>query len=223
MFVVDCVVGSGRRYGEMLSNAAESFNNWIREVCHLPIAQLVDANGGQTMEQMSKRRVKGNKWVGHLCPKMEKKLEAEYKTSRPWIVSQANENVYDVHSHPSVLVDVNRRTCSCCQWQVNGFPCSYAVISFRNSGRNISDSIEPYYHVSEFKASYFESIHPIPTIEKPIATHTDYLIAPPVVKRPPGRPKRKGIPSRGEVVQRIRCGRCGKMGNHNKKTCKEPI
>lgn len=106
---------------------------------------------------------------------------------------------------------------------MNGFPCSHAVVSFRNSERNIYDSIEPYHHVSKFKASYSESIHPIPTVEKPVATPTDYLIAPPVVKRPLGRPKRKRIPSRGEVVQRIRCGRCGKMGNHNRKTCKEPI
>ncbi|KAL7190406.1 hypothetical protein ACSBR2_022642 [Camellia fascicularis] len=104
--------------------------------------------GGQTMEQMSKCRVKGNKWVDQLCPKMEKKLEAEYK------------------------------------------PAGHGL-------RNIYDSIEPYYHVSEFKASYSESIHPIPTVEKPIATPTDYLIAPLVVKRPRGRPKRKRIPSRG--------------------------
>ncbi|KAL7191934.1 hypothetical protein ACSBR2_023916 [Camellia fascicularis] len=128
----------GRRYGEMSSNATESFNNWIWEARHLPITQLVDAIRGQTTEQMSKRRMK--------------------------------------------------------------------VVSFRNSERNIYDSIEPYYHVSEFKASYSESIHPIPTVEKPIPTPTDYLIAPPVVKRPPGRPKRKRIPSRGEVVQRIWCG-----------------
>ncbi|XP_028123300.1 uncharacterized protein LOC114320342 [Camellia sinensis] len=181
----------GRRYGEMSSNAAESFNNWIREARHLPIMQLVDAIRGQTMEQMLKRQVKGNKWVGQLCPKIEKKLEAEYKTSKPWIVKR--------------------------------FPCSHAVVSFQNSGRNIYDSIEPYYHVSEFKASYSESIHSIPTVEKPIATPIDYLIAPPVVKRSSGRPKRKRIPSRGEVVQRIRCGRCGKMGNHNMKTFKEPI
>ena len=113
-FVFDFVLGTGRRYGEMSSNAAKLFNNWIREARHHPIMQLVDANRGQTMEQMLKRQVKGNKWVGQLCPKMEKKVEAEYKTSRPWIVSQADENVYEVHSNPSVLVDVNRRTGSCC-------------------------------------------------------------------------------------------------------------
>ncbi|KAL7214467.1 hypothetical protein ACSBR1_026806 [Camellia fascicularis] len=73
------------------------------------------------------------------------------------------------------------------------------------------------------EATYSESIHPIPTVEKTIVTPNEYIIAPSAAKRPPGRPKRKRIPSRGEVVQCIRCSRCGKMGNHNRKACKEPI
>ncbi|KAL7233658.1 hypothetical protein ACSBR1_017300 [Camellia fascicularis] len=134
------------------------------------------------MEQMSKRRLKSSNWAGHICPKMEKKLGAEYQSSRAWIVSQANEHAYKVHSH-----------------------------------------LLSYHHVSQFRASYSESIHPIPTIEKPTVKPNDYLIAPPAVKRLTGRPKQKRIRSKGEVVQRIRCSRYRKMGNHNRKTCKEPI
>ncbi|KAF5950654.1 hypothetical protein HYC85_012647 [Camellia sinensis] len=44
-----------------------------------------------------------------------------------------------------------------------------------------------------------------------------------IVKHPLGRSKRKKIPSRREVVQRIRCSRCEKIGNRNRKTCKELI
>ncbi|KAL7255074.1 hypothetical protein ACSBR1_009272 [Camellia fascicularis] len=64
---------------------------------------------------------------------------------------------------------------------------------------------------------------PILTVEKPTVMPDDYLIAPPAVKCPPGKPKWKRIPSRGEVMLRIQCNRYGKMGNHNRKTCKEPI
>ncbi|KAL7224740.1 hypothetical protein ACSBR1_026093 [Camellia fascicularis] len=144
---------------------------------------------------------------------MDKKLEAEYKTSRAWIVSQSDEDVYEVHSQPSVLVD----------WQVNGFQCSHAMVAFCNSGRNIYDSIESYHHVTEFRAMYSESIHHIPTVEKPTVTPNEYIIAPSVTKHSLGRPKRKRILSRGEVVQRIRCSQCGKMGKHNRKICKESI
>lgn len=35
----------GRRYGEMCSNAAESFNSGIREARHVPITKMVDMTG----------------------------------------------------------------------------------------------------------------------------------------------------------------------------------
>ncbi|CAL5325348.1 unnamed protein product [Camellia sinensis] len=213
----------GQWYGEMCSNVAESFNNWVNDARHLPITRLVDMVRGQIMEQMAERRVKCNTWASILCPKMEKKLATAFNDSRPWCVSQANDEVYEVHSNPSVLVDVGRHTCSCFQWQINGFPCSHAVVAFRNSRRNIYDSIDRAFHIDTFRASYSGTIYPIPTVEKPNVNAAEYMIAPPTVKRSPGRPKRKKIPSKGEVVQRIRRGRCGKFSNHNRKTCKEPI
>ncbi|XP_028109234.1 uncharacterized protein LOC114307944 [Camellia sinensis] len=210
----------GQRYGEMCSNATESFNNWVSGACHLPITRLVDMIRVQIMEQMVGRRVKSMTWLGILCPKMEKKLVAAYNDSRPWCVSQANDDVYEVHSHPSVLVDMATRKCSCFQWQINRFPCSHAIVAFRNSGRNIYDSLDRAFHIEMYWSSYSGMIYPIPTVDKPTATLAEYMIAPPTVKRPPGRPKWKRIPSKGEIVQ---CIRCGKLGNHNKKTCKEPM
>ncbi|KAL7258185.1 hypothetical protein ACSBR1_004327 [Camellia fascicularis] len=144
---------------------------------------------------------------------MDKILAKAYNDSMLWCVSQSNDDVYEVHSHLSVLVD----------WQINEFPCSHAIIVFRNSGRNIHESIDRAFHIDTFKALYNGAIYPIPTVEKPSTTPVDYMIMPPIAKCPPGRPKRKRILSGGEVVQLIRCGRCEKLGNHNRKTCKEPI
>ncbi|KAL7218923.1 hypothetical protein ACSBR2_012066 [Camellia fascicularis] len=154
---------------------------------------------------------------------MEKRLEKAYNTGRSWNVSQSNTDVYKVHSSPSILVDVTRRTCSCFQWQLNGFPCAHAIVASRRSGRDLCSLIEPYFHVSEYRLSYSPSITPLPTVEQPPFTGHDYIILPLAVKRPPGRPKKKRIPSRGEEVQPIRCSKCGRIGNHNRKTCKEPI
>ncbi|KAL7237822.1 hypothetical protein ACSBR2_004013 [Camellia fascicularis] len=213
----------GQRYGEMCSNAAESFNNWVGEARHLPTTRLVDILRGQIMKQMSERRVKCSKWAGVISLKMEKKLVATYNDSRAWCVSQANDDVYEVHSHPSVLVDVGKQTYSCFQWQINGFPCSYAVVAFRNSGRNIYDAIDSAFCIDTFRATYSGTIYPIPTVGRPLFNPAECLIAPPMAKRPPDQPKWKRIPSKGQVVQRIRCGRCGKVDNHNRKTCKEPL
>ncbi|XP_028126126.1 uncharacterized protein LOC114322878 [Camellia sinensis] len=213
----------GRRYEKMCSNAAESFNNWVGEAHILSITRLVDMIRSQIMEQMSERRVKCTKWAGVICPKMEKKLVTAYNDNKAWCVSQANDDVYEVHSHPSVLVDVVKQTCSCFQWLINRFPCSHTVVAFRNCGRNIYDSIDYAFYIDTFRAIYSRTIYPIPTVERPTFNPTNYLIAPLMVKRPPGRPKWKRISSKGEVVQRMRCGHCGKLGNHNRKTCKEPL
>ncbi|KAL7252745.1 hypothetical protein ACSBR1_007336 [Camellia fascicularis] len=155
----------GQRYGEMCSNAAESFNNWISDACHLPITRLVDMVKEQIMEQMAEYGVKCKKWAGVICWKLEKKkkLAKTYNENRSWCVSQANDNVYEVHSHPSVLVDVGRK--------------------------NIHESIDCAFHIDTFKASYNRTIYPIPTVDKPPFTPADYMITPSTVKRPQGNPQ----------------------------------
>ncbi|XP_028056540.1 uncharacterized protein LOC114260592 [Camellia sinensis] len=105
----------GSRYGEMSSNAVESFNSWIREARHLPITQLVDCIRTKIMRQMSKRRLKAQSWPGVVCPKMEDRLVKAYNKGRSWLLSQSNNEIFEVHSFPSVMVDVGRRTCSCFQ------------------------------------------------------------------------------------------------------------
>ncbi|KAL7220109.1 hypothetical protein ACSBR2_013046 [Camellia fascicularis] len=109
----------GRRYGEMWSNAAKSFNNWIREARHLPVTQLVDAIRGKIMEKMLKWKVKSSVWT---------------------------------------------------------------VVAFRNSGKNVYDYIESFYHVVKYRVAYEGSIHPILTVAKPKFTASDYLIVPPIFK-----------------------------------------
>ncbi|KAL7182356.1 hypothetical protein ACSBR1_041125 [Camellia fascicularis] len=138
----------GWRYGEMCSNAAESFNSWVREARNLPITRMVDSIWTKLMRQMVKRRDASQTWTGTICPKMESRLKKAFNEA---------------------------------------------------------------------------SIFPISTVEQPSFNLDDFIIKPPAVKRPLGRPKKKRILSKGEHVQQIRCGRCGRMGNHNRKTCNEPI
>ncbi|GMP62062.1 hypothetical protein CsSME_00024310 [Camellia sinensis var. sinensis] len=94
---------------------ANAYFRSIFEARHLPITRLVDSIRAQIMRQMSTRRETSQKWHGVLCPKMEKLLEKSYNDGRSWTVSQSSPIVYEVHSHPSVMVDVDSRTCSCFQ------------------------------------------------------------------------------------------------------------
>ncbi|KAL7191958.1 hypothetical protein ACSBR2_023934 [Camellia fascicularis] len=77
------------------------------------------------------------------------------------------------------------------------------MVAIRNSGRDLYNFVEPYYHVSEYRLTYVSSITPIPTVEKPPFNIEDFVIHPPVVKQPPGRPKKKRIPSRGKKCSKF--------------------
>ena len=214
---------SGKRYGEMCSNAAESFNAWILKARHLPITSMVDTIRGQIMDQIGQRMKICSDWNENLCPNMSLRLQAAFDEGRSWTVRVSNNQVYEVMSYPSVTVDIGKGTCSCCQWQINGFPCSHAVSAIRKSGRNINEFVDYYYHVSTYKMSYSEPIYPVPTVYRDESSDVDVNILPPSTKKQPGRPKNRRIRSRGEIIRRIRCGRCGRLGSHNKKSCNEPL
>ncbi|KAK9287281.1 hypothetical protein L1049_015694 [Liquidambar formosana] len=69
-----------------------------------------------------------------------------------------------------------------------------------------------------------KAIHPISTALKAAVSEENCdIVLPPNTRRPSGRPKNRRIPSRGEKIRQIKCGRCGRLGTHNKKTCQEPI
>ncbi|KAL7167409.1 hypothetical protein ACSBR2_037964 [Camellia fascicularis] len=75
-----------------------------------------------------------------------------------------------------------------------------------------------------FRESYKESVYPVSSSERfDFDGASSSIIKPPITKKQPGRNKKKRIPSRGENVKQIKCGRCLKYGNHNKKTCKAAI
>ncbi|XP_028087632.1 protein FAR1-RELATED SEQUENCE 4-like [Camellia sinensis] len=213
----------GKRYGEMTSNAAESFNKWILDAHNYPITRLVDIIRNQIMTMRAERKVLATNWNGLLCPKMKSRVREAYSNGCTWIVSQSNEDIYEVHSFPTVLVDVGKCSCSCFQWQLNGFLCAYAVVAIQSSGRDFSTFVEQFFTVDQYKATYSGYIHPILTVDKPSFSEDDFIIYPPAVKRPRGRPKKNPIPSRGEKLSQIRCGRYGRIGSHNRKTCKELI
>lgn len=213
----------GKRYGEMWSNVAECFNSWIKEERHLPITQLVDRIRVKIMEQMSSRLEAAGKWNYVVCPNMNAELNRSFQECKPWTVRRSAVNVFEVQCDPSVSVNIARRTCSCCQWQFKGFPCCHAVCAIYHSQKELNSFIDPYFYVTTYRDAYSNSIYPIPTLWKPAPGGKEDSILPPLSKKPPGRPRKKRIRSNGEKTRPIKCSRCGKIGRHNKKSCKEDL
>ncbi|KAG5531570.1 hypothetical protein RHGRI_026247 [Rhododendron griersonianum] len=211
----------GKRYGEMTSNTVESFNNQILKFRHLPICDLVDKVRVLLMEQMCERKQLSSKWNSSVCPVMDKKLVDRFDKGRTWHVAAANDDIFEVYSLPTVVVDLKRMTCTCCRWELHCFPCVHAVTVIQKTKRQLCNYINPYYTIAAFQLSYKVAINPIPTLGAPVVTKESAIILPPKTRRPRGRPKVVRIRSRGEKVKQLKCGRCGKLGKHNRRTCKE--
>ena len=211
------------RYGEMWSNVAESFNSWIRKERLLPIFQLVESIRVKLMEMNAERHIAAEKWNSYLCPEMENQLDKLMEVGRHWHISRSSEFVFEVRSDDSVIVDLEKWYCSCCQWQIKGFPCSHAVAAIMHNDSNPYDYIEDYFTADYYKSSYSFPIKPIPDIHQPpLDIVKDFVIKPPVARKQPGRPRVKRIKSNGEESRAMKCGRCKKLGHHNKNTCSAP-
>ncbi|CAH9148602.1 unnamed protein product [Cuscuta epithymum] len=133
--------------------------------------------------------------------------------------------VIDKSCRPYV-VDLEAKTCTCREFELEDFVCVHAVAAIgKRTGISCYDYISKYYHRSAWFEAYKGVIYPLGdyTAEDIPEEYENWVVNPPVSeKRTSGRPKNKRIPSIGEFVSRQTCGRCKQHG-HNQKTCNNPI
>ncbi|XP_040367277.1 uncharacterized protein LOC121050609 [Rosa chinensis] len=208
----------------MANGIAESFNSWIAIERLMPVYSMLDQTRIKQMEMAGKRREEAERWTTELTPKMEERLKVQMEKSRRFSVHYSSPGVYEVRSDFSYVVNISDHACSCVKWQINCFPCPHGLAALQAASENVYDYIDKYFHVGMFKKSYSFPIHPITNVDMSSSDSASECILPPLAKRPPGRPRVKRFKSAGEVEKKlIRCGRCGKMGTHNKLSCTEPL
>ncbi|XP_012855784.1 PREDICTED: uncharacterized protein LOC105975150 [Erythranthe guttata] len=208
----------GQRYGQMTSNGCETWNSQIKMRRLLPITNLIDGIRILVMAQMSRRLGEAYGWPTVLCDTFDIKMRELVDKGRSWQVKKSSDYVWELFSAPNAVVDVQAGTCSCRLWQINGIPCEHAAtIIFHHMG-GAYQHIDHCFHKSTFIQSYSPAIYPF---VQPTADDITAVINPPEHQTRRGRPKRKRIPSRGELIPRtIRCSKCRMMGKHNKNSCK---
>ncbi|XP_062026302.1 uncharacterized protein LOC133742629 isoform X2 [Rosa rugosa] len=212
------------RYGIMANGIAESFNSWIAIERLMPVYCMLDQTRIKQMEMAGKRREEAERWTTELTPKMEERLKEQMEKSRRFSVHYSSPGVYEVRSDFSYVVNISDHSCSCVKWQINCFPCPHGLAALQAASVNVYDYIDKYFQVDMFKKSYSFPICPITNVDMSSSESASECILPPLSKRPPGRPRVKRFKSVGEAEKKlIRCGRCGKMGTHNKLSCTEPL
>lgn len=208
----------------MCSNLAKCFNSWIVVERELPIFQLFERLRVKMMVKYAARRREAEKWTTYLCPNMEKKMQKAVDIGRHWDVSRSSEHVFEVRAEYSFVIDIQQRTCSCHQWQLNGFPCAHAIAAILADYVDPYDYFEPYFTAEYYRNCYDIPIVPVPDVEKESPEGLeDFIVKPPLTKKPPGRPRMKKIKSSVEDRRANKCSRCGHASQHNRKTCNHQI
>jgi hypothetical protein len=122
-------------------------------------------------------------------------------------------------------IDIKEKTCTCGKWQDYGCPCLDAMAYYRLVQDNtveevLIQTISPLFTYSKQQELFRKNVNPV-IVEM---LDSDNITSPPntLIKRQPGRPKKKRLQMRSRYVNpaesKIKCSICGEAG-HNKKTC----
>ncbi|CAE5979869.1 unnamed protein product [Arabidopsis arenosa] len=223
------------RYNIMTSNVAESLNAVLKEARELPIVSTLEyirVLGGTLMTWFEKRREKATQHDKPLTPKVEEIVQRNYERSTSYDVAKINNEQYEMKTTTglSYVVDIQKRTCTCEEFNLLQIPCSHAIAAAICCDMSVPMLAAPQYGSFFWSLAYTGGIYPVPDLstlrEVPdrIATLT---VLPPLTRRPPGRPNRTRYLSTGEFerpkkITKRSCTRCRGTG-HNRASNKMPI
>ncbi|XP_062118413.1 uncharacterized protein LOC133832038 [Humulus lupulus] len=197
----------------MTSNIVESINAALKAARTLPITTMME--GLRSLVQ---------KWVwknGNEANGTFTQVTTDTETVFP-----VNILLYQVvvEDKGNFLVNLMEKTCECKRFQQDEIPCAHSIAVFAKTRLKTYDYVANYYKTTTMKATYESTVHPFPNeSEWTLPKTLNKIVLPPKSRKPPDRPRRKRIRSRGEPKVQIKYGRCAQPG-HNRKTCKnEPI
>ncbi|KAI3517407.1 hypothetical protein L1887_16621 [Cichorium endivia] len=182
------------------NNISETFNSWVGDIRYKPVVDLLDAIREKLMVRFDKKRRIVQKWKGTLVPKARNYLNSISKNLGEFQVCRSSDNRAEVNYKGrrwEVILD--EKVCSCRVWQVKGLPCVHAVAFIAFTRENNWDKyVDTYFTVDRFKEAYALEIAPMPGKDQWEHLETTEKIYPPIIKRPPGRPKKNRIVPRDE-------------------------
>ncbi|ERN11029.1 uncharacterized protein LOC18439213 [Amborella trichopoda] len=210
----------GMRYNHLTSKLLESFNKWLDDSRDLPIIKFVESLRMKLMEHLHEQRELSMQWTSKLVPSADEKIKRRTVKAHPFRIFRSNGTQFEILSDKVDEVNLERQECTCRRWQLSGLPCAHAIAAINAKGDPISDYCSPHLYVETYRNTFMETIHPVPD-RTPMPEVRDFLVNPPRIRRPSGRPKKKRVKTGNNEVRPIHCRKCGGLG-HNRQRCKQP-
>lgn len=215
----------------LVNNLSESFNGYILQARGKPILSCIEWIRKRLMKRYCVKKVGAVKYSGPICPSIQDKLEVIKDQSKNCFASPAGGLKFEVDSYETThVVDLYVMSCTCRIWDLSGIPCKHAVAAIQMNREQPEKYVHEYYSKTTYLKTYNTYINPIPGKHEWVKTNLPSVL-PPIIRRPPGRPKKlrkraADEPRNPYKVSRtnkvVRCGRCNIVG-HNTRSCKASI
>ncbi|KAL9299082.1 putative transposase, MuDR, plant, Zinc finger, SWIM-type, MULE transposase [Arabidopsis thaliana] len=187
------------RYNIMTSNLAESVNALLKQNREYPIVCLFESIRSIMTWWFNERREESSQHPSAVTINVGKKLKASYDTSTRWLeVCQVNQEEFEVKGDTKThLVNLDKRTCTCCMFDIDKFPCAHGITSAKHINLNENMFVDEFHSTYRWRQAYSESIHPNGDMEywEIPETISEVICLPPSTRVPSGRRKKKRIPS----------------------------
>ena len=145
----------------LLNNLCETFNSKIVEAREKPLVNILETIRRYLMVRIHNNKDSMAKYEGPICHKIQQKLEKFKEASIDYTSIWSSGTRWEVNSGgKQFVVDVEKRSCACNCWDLNGIPCKHAVhvIAFRKE--QVEDYMHDFYKKDTYIALYSHLIQP---------------------------------------------------------------
>ncbi|WVZ25187.1 hypothetical protein V8G54_003731 [Vigna mungo] len=178
----------------LVNNMSEAFNSVLVNTRTKPIISMLEDIRLYMMKRWATNRSRVTSFKSSICPKIQSRLNKEAQQTKYWIPSWSAHKIFEIRhvsqSGDNFVVDIDKYTCSCRKWSINGIPCVHALTAMRFLNLNAEDYVPPCFQKSTYEEMYSSIIYPINGKHLWEVTECQDVLPPPK-RQMPGRPKKK--------------------------------
>ncbi|KAH0692602.1 hypothetical protein KY285_019699 [Solanum tuberosum] len=180
------------------NNMCESFNAWILSARHKTIISMLEEIRTKVMTRLARLSEFPNSWIINFSPIM-KVLEENIDKSMTCNIEFNGVTGYEVlDGYKQHTVCLRKRECSCRSWMLKGIPCAHALAAMLHRQYDPHDFIHLCYSKERYLMTYSHFIQPMNNMPMWPESRNN-LVAPPVITKMPGRPRKLRRKEAGET------------------------
>uniref|UniRef100_A0A1J3H9G1 SWIM-type domain-containing protein n=1 Tax=Noccaea caerulescens TaxID=107243 RepID=A0A1J3H9G1_NOCCA len=145
-----------------LNNLSESFNRSVREARRKPLLDMLTDVRRQCMVRNAKRALITGRWKMRFTPRSDKEIELNRQKAKECKRYMSTGNLHEVDFNGTgYSVDMEKKTCGCGYWQMNGIPCMHAMCVITTTRLDLNDYVSDYYLTSRWRELYVRGMKPV--------------------------------------------------------------